>query len=83
MMHCLGASLRGRPGAESPLEMAIRWRYTPIVRFILSLKVYSRDEVEQLFGGTSNKTVVAMIQEYYPRALLTPERGWMSNLVIF
>jgi hypothetical protein len=83
MMHLLGVDLKGPAGAESPLEMAIRWRYAPIVRFILSLKVYSHEELDELFGGTTNRALIAAVREFYPKALPSPARGWMSNFLIF
>lgn len=82
MIANCGVDLRGEPGRESPLQLCLRWRHLPLVRFILERKVYSPSEVEAMFKEVTSEKLKAAVRASYPGVLGEKPRRRMSNFRI-
>ena len=85
LMRELGADLKaGSLDSEPPIMTCLRWRHASLVRYILSLKMFSLKEIEEMFEGTTDRRLVAAVREFYPKALRrTSDKGLFSNFLIF
>lgn len=81
MMRALGVSLKLPVNGETPFQTCLRWHHEPLIRYFLSLKLYTVDELNDMFQGLENKHLVSLIRQYYPTAL--PEKSNSRWLFFF
>ena len=72
MMHSLGADLRWGTAQESPLKICLRWHYAELVSYLLSLRLYSIEDLQGLKEFATNKTMKKLVLLHYPE--LVPKK---------
>ena len=77
MMRGLGADLRLGTSQESPLKICLRWHYSELVSYLLSLRLYSLEDLQGLKEFATNKTMKKLVLTHYPE--LAPKKLASTN----